>query len=280
MAKTYKSGKGYSRKDLDAVSDNAEITEEQIVKAKPFAEALPELAASIPQGRGASKTSIVERNPIDNRTGQEMEIDPIKPDIDELDEPSGLPLSNEEIIIARTGLAFWQSPDKFKAAVDVLCDRCASADWFNRPQLKFLHEAFVLARFAQRISADKVRLAQTSLRWPDGFVQISGKAHSVEVTSTHGGRRLGEEYRVSKGLTMDPVEDWVARGDSIPRYLDEAVRAKSQKRYSAPVWLVVYLNISEYGIRQQETELAITQVKAQYQASFEAISVLWKGSLY
>ncbi|MGA7454140.1 MAG: hypothetical protein WBW73_23710 [Rhodoplanes sp.] len=30
---------------------------------------------------------------------------------------------------------------------------------------------------------------------------------------------------------MDPVEDWVARGESIPKYLDEAVGAKSRKRY-------------------------------------------------
>jgi len=47
MAKTFRSGKGYSRKDWDAVSDNPELTDEQLSKAQPFAEALPELAASI-----------------------------------------------------------------------------------------------------------------------------------------------------------------------------------------------------------------------------------------
>jgi hypothetical protein len=71
-----------------------------------------------------------------------------------------------------------------------------------------------------------------------------------------------------------------SRGDSIPKFLDEAVAAKSGKRYGAPCWLVVYLNISEYGIRQKETEAAISQVKARYASSFEAISVLWKGRLY
>jgi hypothetical protein len=79
---------------------------------------------------------------------------------------------------------------------------------------------------------------------------------------------------------MDPEEDWTARGDSIPKFLDEAVAAKSGKRYEAPCWLVVYLNISEYGIRQKETEAAISQIKARYASSFEAISVLWKGRLY
>lgn len=55
MTKTYKPGKGYSRKDWDTVSDNPELTAEQIAKAKPFAEALPKLAASIRRGRGPNK---------------------------------------------------------------------------------------------------------------------------------------------------------------------------------------------------------------------------------
>ena len=50
MAKSYEPEMGYSRKDWDAVSDNLELTDEQMSKAKPFAEALPELAASIRRG--------------------------------------------------------------------------------------------------------------------------------------------------------------------------------------------------------------------------------------
>jgi uncharacterized protein (DUF4415 family) len=55
MAKTFKTGKGYSREDWDAVSDNPVLTKEQMSKAKPFSEALPELAASIRRGRGPNK---------------------------------------------------------------------------------------------------------------------------------------------------------------------------------------------------------------------------------
>jgi uncharacterized protein (DUF4415 family) len=55
MGKSYKSGKGYGRKDWDAVSDNPKLTDEQISKAKPFAEAMPELAASIRRGLGPNK---------------------------------------------------------------------------------------------------------------------------------------------------------------------------------------------------------------------------------
>jgi hypothetical protein len=45
-------------------------------------------------------------------------------------------------------------------------------------------------------------------------------------------------------------------------------------------WLVVYLNISEYGIRQLETEQVIAAAKARYAAAFVDVSVLWKGKLY
>jgi uncharacterized protein (DUF4415 family) len=58
MAKAYKRGKGYTRKDWDAVADNPELTDEQISKARPFAEALPELAASIRRGRGPNKAPV------------------------------------------------------------------------------------------------------------------------------------------------------------------------------------------------------------------------------
>ncbi len=55
VVKKSKGGKGYGKKDLDAVSDNPKLTDEQLSKARPFAEALPELAASIRRGRGPNK---------------------------------------------------------------------------------------------------------------------------------------------------------------------------------------------------------------------------------
>jgi len=52
--KSFKPGQGYTRQDWDDVQ-SSELTAEQIAKAKPFAEALPELAASIRRGRGPNK---------------------------------------------------------------------------------------------------------------------------------------------------------------------------------------------------------------------------------
>jgi uncharacterized protein (DUF4415 family) len=47
--------KGYTAKDLKAVSYNPKWTKEDFAKAKPFAEALPELAAAFRRGRGPNK---------------------------------------------------------------------------------------------------------------------------------------------------------------------------------------------------------------------------------
>jgi ABC-type cobalt transport system substrate-binding protein len=53
-----------------------------------------------------------------------------------------------------------------------------------------------------------------------------------------------------------------------------------KKRYASPFALVVYLNISEYGIAQAETEQAIANIKVKYGASFKDLWILWKGKLY
>ena len=79
---------------------------------------------------------------------------------------------------------------------------------------------------------------------------------------------------------MDPIENWIERANSIPKYLDEAISGKIKKNYASPCWLVVYLNINEYGVRQNETEQVIAETKACYSEGFVEISILWKGKLY
>ena len=51
---SFKPGQGYTRKDWDDV-ESPELTAEEFAKAKPFAEALPDLASSIRKGRGPNK---------------------------------------------------------------------------------------------------------------------------------------------------------------------------------------------------------------------------------
>ena len=53
--KTAPAGRLYTPADWDDVSDNPEWTAEEMAKAKPFAEVLPELAASARRVRGKQK---------------------------------------------------------------------------------------------------------------------------------------------------------------------------------------------------------------------------------
>jgi uncharacterized protein (DUF4415 family) len=46
----------YSKRDMREVSDNPELTKADFAKARPFAEAFPDLAASIRKGRGPNKS--------------------------------------------------------------------------------------------------------------------------------------------------------------------------------------------------------------------------------
>jgi hypothetical protein len=223
------------------------------------------------------------RDSFDEWIDSVCEIDPPQVDLSDDDEdcsPVGPSLTSEEIRAALVRLARWQSVKEFSDDTKALCNRCASSDYFLQPRLKFLHDAYVLAKFTRLQSVDQVRLAAHNENWPDGLIQIQNCNFSIEVTSTHGGRKLGDEYRNLKGWRLDPVEDWITRANSIPKYLDEAISGKSKKNYASPCWLVVYLNISEYDIRQVETEQVIAATKARYAAAFVDISVLWKGKLY
>ena len=46
-AKAFRPGRGYTRQDWEEVSDNPELTPEELAQAKPMAEALPDLHAAL-----------------------------------------------------------------------------------------------------------------------------------------------------------------------------------------------------------------------------------------
>jgi hypothetical protein len=191
------------------------------------------------------------RNSLDDWIDEVCEADP--PPIEGFEEPQRgrrSPLILDELQEGFACLVQWQSSATFNDTTRAMCSRCHPRDFFNQPQLKFLHDAHVLAEFAQQLKeVEAVRLASATDQWPDGFVRIGDEIHNIEVTSTHGGRKLGKEYRVTNLTTLDPVENWIARADSIPKYLEDAIRQKSEKKYSSPCLLIVYLNINEYGVR-------------------------------
>lgn len=195
-----------------------------------------------------------------------------------IDEQSGPPLSESEIRQAVERLDNWQAPAVFQSDVSALCKRCNSKDWFNRPQLKFLHDAFVLEEFVRHRPVDKVRLVPQSEQWPDGQIRIGRDERNVEVTSEHGGRKLGDEYATVAEPEL--VKSIAAPPGKIAACLDAAIQGKVNKRYGSRALLVIYLNIHDwFGIRQGEAEHAIKEVKRKHAKSFDDIFVLWKDKV-
>jgi hypothetical protein len=54
--KSFKPGQGYTREDWDAVQ-SPELTDEQMAKARAFAEVFPDIAASIRRERSPKKVA-------------------------------------------------------------------------------------------------------------------------------------------------------------------------------------------------------------------------------
>jgi hypothetical protein len=197
------------------------------------------------------------------------------------DSETGPSLSADELKSARADLARWRSPADFRLAVHRLHKRCRPWE-FRGPERKFLLDAWTLAEFVRHKSVDQVRLADPSEQWPDGYVKIGDSVEKVEVTiALLPGRRMWDEYRPDAKMIIehDPVEDWVARAAAIPAALEKAIADKKKKRYGSKMWLVVYLNMNEYGIRQAEIERAIAEIKQRYAGSFEQLFVIWKDKL-
>jgi hypothetical protein len=247
--------------------------------------ALPE-GAREPRATGAhmssEKPKVTPAQPkssddLDKWIDSACENDPIEV-VEFIDDEAGPPLSKDEIRQAWDSLSRWRLPADFRTAVHALTKRCRSPDWFNRPDLKFLHDAFVLAEVVVHLAADQVRLAVPKDQWPDGYIRVGNKEHNVEVTSAHGGRKLGAEYKnVTKPELVPSIAVPVGK---IERDLDAAIQAKVDKHYGSRFWLVVYLNINDwFGIRQTEAESAIERVKRKHAQSFDAIYVLWKDKL-
>ena len=199
------------------------------------------------------------------------------------DEDAGLPLTAADLPKAHAELAEWADPWEFRRRVDGFHQRSRSKEIFNDPKRKFLLDAWVLSELSERQQFGQIRLAADGEEWPDGYARTDRGELKIEVTTAlFPGRRLGAEYRFEGRMRMhhDPEEDWIERAESIPAQLDQVVSAKVEKHYGSPFALVVYLNISEYGIRRAETERAIATIKDRYGPKFQHLWILWNGQVF
>ena len=57
-------------------------------------------------------------------------------------------------------------------------------------------------------------------------------------------------------------------GLSIPEQLEKAIQRKIRKGHARKCVLLIYLNMSNYGVLQKETEATIAKIKARYATDF------------
>ena len=80
--------------------------------------------------------------------------------------------------------------------------------------------------------------------------------------------------------TNTEMVDWIARAEQAPAWLQAACRKKTNKRYATRTNLVIYLNLSEHGIRQSEVEACFPSATESVKDAFETVWVLWKQRVY
>jgi hypothetical protein len=189
-------------------------------------------------------------------------------------------LSNEEIATHKSWLCVWRTAQEMENYVSGINDHMGSDDFFNQPGIAFLRDAWSAAQLA-RVRNAKVRLVATE--WPDFELKTDSRIEQFEcVEADVAGRRRGEEYRNAdpSKTYFDPVENWIARAEAIPPALQKAIEKKIGKRYGSKANLLVYLNISEFGIRQAEIETSFAEIAKKGKDHFTSICILWKNKAY
>ncbi|MGJ4952121.1 hypothetical protein [Bradyrhizobium sp. HKCCYLS20291] len=147
-------------------------------------------------------------------------------------------------------------------------------------EAKQLREIWVLAKCSALMEIPQLKLSVEDP--PDGYVKRDNRVVPAEVLEVlEPGRKRGLEYGPDVPATrMDPAKDWIRRADAIPGALAEGISRKREKQYPLATELFVYLNIGEYGIRQEEIEQSIRSAITGSIEPLTAIHVFWKGDVF
>lgn len=169
-------------------------------------------------------------------------------------------------------LARWQAPKNMLGIVDAL----PSSIFLAQSGLEFLRDAWTAAEFGRLRGANRVRIIDETR--PDFELELAGKVEAFEaVEALDPTRRRGDEFRdPTLRVKDDPIEDWIARAGQAPEWLKAACGKKAAKGYDRSTNLVIYLNLSEYGIRQREVEGSFAEATASVATCFNTVWILWQ----
>lgn len=198
-------------------------------------------------------------------------------------------LTKSERADLRAWLSDWRTPADMAAYVSAVNDKMGSADFFRQGGVEFLRDAWLAAEFGRHRKSSSVRLVPEREQWPDFETRAGDAIERVECAEADvPGRRRGDEYREAEKRRADgapiavddPIEDWIARADQVPKALSAVVTTKIGKRYAGRASLLVNLNISEFGIRQAQIEAAMAPAMEPALPHFQRVWILWKVRLY
>lgn len=195
-------------------------------------------------------------------------------------------LTREEIERYQAWLTEWRTPVEMLKYVEEVND-AAGRYFLIQAGLAFLRDAWAAATFANIHGASEVRLVAEE--WPDFELKFRDDVETFEFTEADvPGRKRGQEYQEAEdtvgpdGIYVedDPVEDWIARAEAAPDALRIAAETKAGKAYSGDAQLLIYLNISEFGIRQEDIECCFQESTKPAKNAFDTVWILWKGAAY
>jgi hypothetical protein len=198
-------------------------------------------------------------------------------------------LTKAELARHRAWVSDWRAPADMAAYVTAVNDGMGSADFFRQGGVEFLRDAWLASEFGRHRNSALIRLVPEREQWPDFEAWRGDAIERIECAEADiPGRRRGDEYRVSEKrqadggaiVEDDPIEDWIARADQVPAALSAVVTTKIGKLYAGHAGLLLYLNISEFGVRQREIEAAMLPAIAPALPHFQRVWVLWKAQLY
>jgi hypothetical protein len=179
----------------------------------------------------------------------------------------------------RTKLTRWADPAAFDEFVEAI-RRAPGFDEvvFTQAGLDFFRDAWLAAKIAQRLSADRVRLCPADR--PDFELDFAGEIRSYEATEADmPDRRRGDEP-IDRDAQEDPVEDWRKRFDAIGPSVGAVVAKKLQKTYDPEVRLLIYVNLGCYGAYLTEGAQVLRAATEPAKHRFKEVFAYWEGNLY
>lgn len=174
----------------------------------------------------------------------------------------------------------WQSAGEFVRRVDALASQIPSHQYWGRGHLKWLREAWSLARYCELSKCTHVRLRNPDP--PDADVRLADQEFPVEVTlGLDPERRIGDEYKLHapRFLHYDTDED---RTSIMRAVLEARIREKSTISY--PPWTILLIDLEmemcDLASCHTKTETMIRGILMQPCKPFSAIRCIWRNRIY